>query len=259
MIWLNDRLVATEDAVIPVSDRSFLLGEGVFETIRTQNGEAIALDRHLKRLRKGATVLEFNIPKDEFFRSAVSEVLNATKEILTGRMRITISGSGNLVITHVAYTPWSEPAGVVTYPFPLNERSLLANVKSTSYALSLSAHKYATARNADDAILFGFKGQLAEASTANIFLLMGNKLLTPNLDSGALPGITRELILEWGLAQEAELNFDDLAKAEGALLSSSLRHLQPINRINARSFKVNKRIEEIMAAYLQTLSANLNP
>lgn len=259
MIWLNDRLVATQEAVIPVSDRSFLLGEGVFETIRTQNGESIALDRHLKRLRKGATVLEINIPKDDFISSAVSEVLNATKEILVGRMRITISGSGNLVITHTSYTPWSEPAGVVTYPFPLNERSLLANVKSTSYATSLSAHKYATARNADDAILFGFKGQLAEASTANIFLLIGNKLLTPNLDSGALPGITRELLLEWGLAQEAELNFDDLAKAEGALLSSSLRYLQPINRINARSFKVNKRIEEIMSSFTEQLSANLNP
>ena len=120
MIWLNDRLVATEDAVIPVSDRSFLLGEGVFETIRTQNGESVVLDRHLKRLHKGATVLEFNFPKDDFISSAVSEVLNATKEILTGRMRITISGSGNLVITHASYTPWSEPAGVVTYPFPLN-------------------------------------------------------------------------------------------------------------------------------------------
>ena len=46
MIWLNDRLVATQEAVIPVSDRSFLLGEGVFETIRTQNSESIALDRH---------------------------------------------------------------------------------------------------------------------------------------------------------------------------------------------------------------------
>ena len=84
-------------------------------------------------------------------------------------------------------------------------------------------------------------------------------MLTPNLDSGALPGITRELVLEWGLAQEAELNFDDLAKAEGALLSSSLRHLQPINRINARSFKVNKRIEEIMSSFSEQLSVNLNP
>jgi branched-chain amino acid aminotransferase len=248
VIWLNDRLVATQDAVIPVTDRSFLLGEGVFETIRTQNGESVALDRHLKRMRKGATVLEITIPKDDFFRSAVSEVLSATKEISIGRMRITVSGSGNLVIT-----------GVVTYPFPLNERSLLANVKSTSYATSLSAHKYATARNADDAILFGSKGQLAEASTANIFLLLGNKLVTPNLDSGALPGITRELVLEWGLAQEAELNFDDLAKAEGALLSSSLRYLQPIDRINARSFKVSKKIEEIMTSFTEQLSTNLNP
>jgi len=259
VIWLNDRLVASQEAVIPVSDRSFLLGEGVFETIRTQNGESVALDRHLKRMRKGATVLEISIPKDEFFRSAVSEVLNATREISVGRMRITVSGSGNLVITHAIYTPWSEPAGVVTYPFPLNERALLAHVKSTSYATSLSAHKYATARKAEDAILFGSKGQLAEASTANIFLLIGNKLLTPNLDSGALPGITRELILEWGLAEEAELNFDDLAKAEGALLSSSLRYLQPINRINARSFKVSKKIEDILTSFSERLSTNLNP
>jgi branched-subunit amino acid aminotransferase/4-amino-4-deoxychorismate lyase len=61
------------------------------------------------------------------------------------------------------------------------------------------------------------------------------------------------------LAEEAELNFDDLAKAEGALLSSSLRYLQPINRINARSFKVSKKIEDILTSFSERLSTNLNP
>lgn len=259
VIWLNDRLVADDQGMIPVNDRSFLLGEGVFETIRTQGGIAVALDRHLKRMRLGAGALEIKFPKDEYLKSAIAQLVEVTNSISIGRLRITLSGSENLLITHAIYQPWSEPAAVVTYPYPINERALLANVKTTSYATQLSAHKYAIARNADDAILFGTKGQLAEASTANIFLLMGNKLLTPNLDTGALPGITRQLILEWKIAQEAELTFDDLAKAEGAILSSSLRYLQPINRINSRTFKVSKKIEGIITSFTELISSNLNP
>ena len=261
MLWLNDRLIdeSQEVALLPVTDRSFLLGEGLFETILTIGGKAVAFDRHISRLNTGAQTLGIAIPTIEALAIAVTKLLHATTEISLGRMRITISGSGNLLITHHSYKEWSEPARLVTYPYPFNAKSPLQKVKSTSYGEYLLAYRYAQDRNADDALLFNTEDSVMESSTANVAALIGGKWVTPPLSAGPLPGITRELLIEWELLIERELIFEELQRCESVALISSLRSVQPVAEINGRKFKVSGKVEEISTLYKRSLAGNLNP
>ena len=261
MIWLNDRLVDETQNVasIPISDRSFLLGEGLFETILTVGSRPVALDRHISRMHAGAEILGISIPTNDAIAVAVTSLLQSTHGISLGRMRITISGSGSFLITHQPYKEWSEPAKLVTYPHPFNPKSPMQKVKSTSYGEYLLAYRYAQDRNADDALLFNTNDAVMEASTANVIALIGGKWVTPPLSSGALPGITRELLLEWELIGERELIFEELQRCESVALISSLRSIQPIVEINGRKFKTVGKVEELATSYKGSLAGNLNP
>ncbi len=261
MLWLNDQLIDERQnpALLPVTDRSFLLGEGVFETILTIGGKAVALDRHIARIHSGAAVLGFIPPTNDLLAVAATALLQSTPEISLGRMRITISSSGTLLITHQAYVEWSEPARIVTYPYPFNGKSPLQKVKSTSYGEYLLAFKYAQDRNADDSLLFNHEDKIMESSTANIIALIGGKWVTPPLSAGPLPGITRELLIEWGLVVERDLIFEELQRCESVALVSSLRSVQPIGEINGRKYKAGGKLEEISTLYKRSLAGNLNP
>ena len=261
MLWLNDQLIDERQnpALLPFTDRSFLLGEGVFETILTIGGKAVALDRHIARIQSGAAVLGFIPPTNDLLAVAATALLQSTPEISLGRMRITISSSGTLLITHQAYVEWSEPARIVTYPYPFNGKSPLQKVKSTSYGEYLLAFKYAQDRNADDSLLFNHEDKIMESSTANIIALIGGKWVTPPLSAGPLPGITRELLIEWGLVVERDLIFEELQRCESVALVSSLRSVQPIGEINGRKYKAGGKLEEISTLYKRSLAGNLNP
>lgn len=261
MIWLNDQLLdeSQTHGQIPVADRSFLLGEGVFETILTIGGKAVALDRHIARIHRGSEALSINAPTSEAIAIAVTSLLHSTQSITLGRMRITISGSGTFLITHQPYKEWSEPARLVTYPYPFNAKSPLQKVKSTSYGEYLMAFRYAQDRGADDALLFNTDDSVMESSTANIIALVGGKWVTPPLSAGPLPGITRELLLEWGELTERELVFEELQRCESLALISSLRSIQPIGEVNGRKYKTSGKVEEISTSYKRSLAGNLNP
>ena len=261
MLWLNDQLIDENQAtpLIPATDRSFLLGEGVFETILTIGGKSVALDRHIARLHAGANALGISAPSEEAIAIAVTSLLHGTPEISLGRMRVTLSGSNTFLITHQPYKEWSEPARLVTYPHPFNAKSPLQKIKSTSYSEYLLAFRYAQDRSADDALLFNTEEQVMESSTANIIALIGGKWVTPPLTAGPLPGITRELLIEWGLVTERNMIFEELQRCESIALVSSLRSIQPIGEINGRNFKTTGKVEEISTLYKRSLAGNLNP
>lgn len=261
MLWLNDQLIdeTLNQPLLPVSDRSFLLGEGLFETILTVGGKSVALDRHINRLHEGAQTLGITSPTKDAIAIAVTSLLHSTPEITLGRMRITLSSSQNFLITHQPYKEWSDPARLVTYPHPFNAKSPLQKVKSTSYGEYLLAYKYGQERGADDALLFNTDDGVMESSTANIIALIGGKWVTPPLSAGPLPGITRELLIEWGELTERELIFEELQRCESMALISSLRSVQPIGEINGRKYKTSGKVEEISTLYKRTLAGNLNP
>jgi branched-chain amino acid aminotransferase len=242
-VWLNGELVAEGDARISPQDRGFLLGDGVFETLRTYGGRLPSLAEHLQRLDAGARVLGIAVDCDLLATGARELVATFGPDDL--RVRITVTsgpgpaglrrgeGSATRLITATPLTPWPETATAVVAPWAHDEHSPLAGVKSTSRADTVLAMVHARERGADEALFFNQAGNLCEATTANVFAVLDGAVTTPPLSAGCLPGITREHVLrlcgELGIdAAEHDLAGGKITGVDELFLTSSTREIQPL-------------------------------
>ena len=139
-----------------------------------------------------------------------------------------------VIIAVAETTPWEADTTVVTVPWPRNERSAVAGLKTVSYAENVVAVAAAHERGATEAIFANTVGSLCEGTGSNIFVGLGGRLLTPPLSSGCLAGITRELLLEITEAEEEDLPMSALADADEAFLTSSTRDVHPVSRVDGR-------------------------
>ena len=259
---VNGRITDAEHAVISVFDHGFLYGEGVYETLRTYNGQPFLFDRHMRRLRNSAGMLALPVPVPdaeierrflETMRSAglVGDGLEAYIRLLVTR------GVGDL-----SYDPAAcpEPSFIVIVkkqielPREAYERgvsvvmaSTVRNhpatvnplIKSNNLLNNALAGQEAVRRDAFEAVMRNYRGELAECATSNLFVVKDGAALTPPLESGLLPGITRAFVFEIGGAEgipvrEQVLRDDDLLGADEAFLTSTTREIVPIVRVDER-------------------------
>ncbi|MGH9165119.1 MAG: aminotransferase class IV [Acidimicrobiales bacterium] len=244
-VWLDGRVVDEAEATVSVRDHGFTVGDGVFETMRVYAGRPFTLDRHLERLAGSAAALGLVPPTAEVLAAAVAAVVS-TNALLEAVLRITVTGgpgpmgSGRgdagptVVVTAGAFTPWPATAAVWVAPWPRNERSAVAGVKTTSYAENVVALAWAQERGAGEALVANLAGHLCEGTGSNVFVARGGRLLTPRLSAGCLAGVTRALLLEAGLGDEADLTVAELQSADEAFLTSSTREVQPIATVDGR-------------------------
>lgn len=230
--WLDGRLLSAAEAAIPVSDRGFLLGDGIYETIRVHGGRAQWLERHLARLTYGLRVIALRHDVD--LAAAVAETI-AANALDSGSLRITVTrGSGprgiapppspaaTTLITAFPPAPPLPPASVIiARRTRRNAFSPLAGIKSVNCLDSIIARQEAARAGADDALLLETRDRVSEATAANIFAVIDGELLTPPPADGALPGITRARVLE-AEGREATLTAADLGRASEIFLTSSL-------------------------------------
>jgi branched-chain amino acid aminotransferase len=277
VIWIGEgnlgSLVPQDEALVSVLDHGFTVGDGVFETMKVVDGQAFALSRHLRRLDRSAASLGLVAPSHEVIREAVSEVLFANSELLSGsvRLRVTLTGgisplgsdrgqaSPTLVVAVMATKAWPDSTTVATVPWVRNERSAIAGAKTTSYAENVVALEYAHVRGASEAIFANTVGQLCEGTGSNIFVVVDGVALTPTLGSGCLAGITRELVLEWTDASEADLDLGVLASADEIFLTSSTRDVHPVTRVDDRELKAGSVTAGIRETFRLKSSADLDP
>ena len=251
MIYFNGRLTAAADAKISCADRGLTLADGLFETICVRAGSPLRLDRHFARLRRGAEILGIAVPyADEALQGFVRELL-AANEIADGAMRLTITrgpadrrlwpveGTSPSVILTVEPIALGEkrPARAwVTDGARRNHKSPLARVKSLNYGDSLLAAREAGKRGATVAILRNTDDRLAETATGSLFAVYRDRLLTPPVEDGALPGIMRACVIERFSAHEEPLNAADLDSATELFQANALG-IQPIDRLNGKVLK----------------------
>jgi branched-chain amino acid aminotransferase len=245
MIWLNGALVAESQAEVSVLDHGLTVGDGVFETVKTVDGQAFALTRHLDRLTRSATGLGLPAPDLEAVRKGCQAVVAANPMPL-GRLRITYTGglaplgsergdtAPTLAIALGTAARRADTTAVATVPWTRNEHSAVAGLKTTSYAENVVALAHAHRQGATEAVFANTTGQLCEGTGSNVFVVLGGKLLTPPLASGCLAGVTRALVAEWCGAEEAELPYAVLREAEEVFLTSTLRDVQAVARIDDR-------------------------
>ncbi|MFJ8042292.1 aminotransferase class IV [Kitasatospora sp. NPDC096147] len=271
MIWVNDRLVDESSATVSVLDHGLTVGDGVFETAKAVDGTAFALTRHLDRLSRSAEGLGLAAPDHALVREGVRQVLAASPMEL-GRLRITYTGGTaplgsergdappTLVIALGTAKPRPDTTVVKTVPWRRNEHGALTGLKTTSYGENVVALAAAHRAGASEAIFANTAGRLCEGTGSNIFVVLGGRLLTPPVSSGCLAGITRQLVVDWSGAEEADLPFEVLAEAEEVFLTSTLRDVQAVTRIDDRELAGPGPVTlKAMAQFTERAADDLDP
>lgn len=243
-VWVDGRVGDLTEPAITPDDLSFMSGYGVFEAVEVAAGRPVALDRHLARLAHSAAVAGIEVPPDERIGDAIAELWTALAvarpDVAPHAVaRITLSGSGRLVVSWRAWPDRTDPAAVVTSPYRRNERSAVAGAKTTSYAEAVVAAAEARRRGGEEAILANTRDELCEGTTSNVFVVLDDRLVTPPADSGLLRGVTRDLLLESGVAVEATVALADLPQVTEAFLTSTSRRVHPIARWDDRTLTVD--------------------
>jgi len=266
---VNGRVSDQEHAVISVFDHGFLYGEGVYETLRTYNGQPFLFDRHMARLRRSANMLVLGVPLtdadvDARFRETMRAAGLGGAVDREAYIRILVTrGIGELT-----YDPAACPAASVVVivkphvdpPREWTERGVRVSlvdvvrnhpasvnplIKSNNLLNNALAMQEAFRRGAVEGVMRNYRGELAECTQSNLFIVKNGAALTPPIDAGLLPGITRAFLFEVGAAagipvREQVLRDDDLLGADESFFTSTTRELVPIVKVDDRTIGAGK-------------------
>jgi branched-chain amino acid aminotransferase len=281
VISIDGQIVDPAIPHLSALDRGFTLADGLFETMRAYGGVIFRLDEHLARLERGASALRLFVPPQ--LRAMVLNTLRAAVDqgLRDTSVRLTVSrGPG---APGVAPPPDAHPTVVVAVhplpPFPAslygdglsistasgrrNEHAVTAGLKTLSYTDAMVALAEARAGGNDDALFLDTEGHVSEATSSNVFLVLGDTLVTPATRCGVLPGITRATVLELAgdrgvPTEERIIHPDELDDADEAFLTSSVREIVPVVRVDGRLIgdgAPGEITRAIMAAYAERVWA----
>ena len=245
MTWvhLDGVCLPAAEARVAADDAGLLYGRGLFETFRARRGAVYRLERHLDRLAAGARTLgiALTLTPPELQR-AVRE-LTERCGLVDARVRLTLTagpagGRPSLLVQARAASDYparvyEQGMSAVTASTRRNETSPLSRVKSLHYLDNLLAREAARRTGADEALLLNTRGLFADGSGSNIFIVRAGELLTPPVEDGALPGVTRGAVLELaeaaGIAvREVSLTSEELSSADEAFLTNAVGGLMPL-------------------------------
>jgi 4-amino-4-deoxychorismate lyase len=252
---LGRGVIDPDQPVIHADDRGLLRGLAAFETLRVYGGRPFAMLEHLERLRLSATRMHLAVPDLTDLERLAHDAL-AAAAVPDCTLRVTVTGGregeGPVGIVIVGALPAGldelrrTGIGVISLQLGTDPRSrrdapwLLDGVKSTSYAVNMAAHDEAERRGAGDAIFVAADDSVLEGPTTNVWWRRGLVLYTPALDLGILAGVTRAYVLrlagEVGYqTEEGWYPLSELAGADEAFTSSSIRELMPIVRLDGQT------------------------
>lgn len=256
---VNGKAQPIEEHVLSTQDRGFSLGHGLFETIRVYQGHAPLLYWHWQRLQQGANALKITLPFD--FKQLLADIqtllsinhLNsaqtavrltisagpAARGILSEGLKTTVILQAN-VLKQTTFSAM-QVASVETRRMA---GALSASVKSISYLDNILAAQEARAKGADEAIIFNQYDRLAEGAISTIFLIQDNKIYTPPISEGALPGITRRVLLEaldCNIVTQT-INRQQLQATESAFACNALWGLREIALLDNKKLDSKPRV-----------------
>jgi len=253
-VWVNGQRVDAGAPSIAALDHGVTVGDGVFETAKVADGAVFALTRHSRRLDRSLAGLGLPPADHDLIAKGIEDVLSG-EPIAFGRLRWSVTGGAGPLgsdrdesaLTYIV-TAGAQPlppasCKVVTVPWTRNERSATVGLKTTSYAENVVALAYAKERGGIEAIFANTRGELCEGTGSNVFVVVDGEVLTPPVESGLLPGITRGLVIEWcreaGIpVREATLPMDVLATADEVFITSSTKDVLPVHAVDERELPV---------------------
>lgn len=277
LIIVNGEKVPHDSMCISAFDRGITLGHGLFETILINNGRTPLINYHWDRLVASAKLININIPFTLVELEHMIQELIEINELRgsNGGIRLTVTDgiaprgvlsnghqpSTFIINTFSMTTDSTEPMSASVVLTRKNENSLSSQVKSTSYLDLILAKREAVAKGFDEAFLLNSKGNLAEGAITNIFVVKNNKIYTPSIADGALPGITRRVILNElhfdGISIEEEsITLDFLKQADEIFVSNALLGIRAIKILDDLVLTSTHRITDLVLASYQEFIAN---
>ena len=272
-ILYNDQIREAAGGVLSPGQIGLLSGWGVFSTIRIADGVLFAWERHWARMQHDAKLLRVPFPTDsEAVRRSLLRLVEAN-QAQTGTLRIVVvrnrggiwEGPGldrdyDLIALTTKLKDWGEGTRLAVVPQARHSAQMFAGVKSLSWSMNLCWYEMAQSRGYDEALLLNEHGKVSECTSANIFAAVGDRVYTPPLGSGCLPGVTREVLLGGPrvpgiVVEEKDLGLEDLEQADEVFITSTTRNLLSVLAIEGIQVRkrgdVRRRVSEAFSEYVR--------
>ena len=272
-VFHNETLLPIEKVRLSPGQAGLICGWGIFTTVRISRGEAFAYERHWRRLEKDAATTRMPLPHTAAkVRVHLHELIRANK-LSEGSARIyliynqvgywrsdEVQPQVDLIICTADLPEYREPVRLGLREHGRHAASPLAGVKTISWLPNVWAVAEAQKEGFDEVVLLNERGEVAECTAANIFIVKNNKVLTPPLSSGCLEGVTRGILFE--IAPEAGFPFieqtlrpEDLYSADEVFITSTNRSLIGVaeiagHKIAAGPGPLTRRLEDAFSAYV---------
>lgn len=281
IVFLNGQFVPEQQAVVSVFDRSFLYGDGLFETVRVHRGRPFRWGDHLRRLERGAEFLRLAVPFTGKDLTCLAHELIERNAMPESTLRLTLSrGVGprgystqgaakpTLVMSlhpPPPHDPQNPPRWkLITSSLRVPTHDRLALYKTCNKLPHILARAEAESRGADDALLLNTDGEVAEAASANLFWIAGDTVFTPPLSTGILAGVTRAVVLELcrGLGipcVERSVHPDGLRRADAmfvTLSSLGVVEVQSLDGLEARGSPLLGTLQRASGALIERESGS---
>jgi branched-chain amino acid aminotransferase len=272
----NDQVSDAASKVLAPGQVGLLAGWGVFSTLRVARGIPFAFERHWARMTRDAATLGVPFPDDpERVRAALGKLIEAN-QVREATLRIVVvrnrggiwEGPSDRPFDLIALTTtvkeWGSGVKLGIHEQARHAASRFRGVKMTSWAINLTILEEAQRRGLDEVLLLNERGELSECTSANVFVAQGSEVLTPPLDSGCLPGVTREILLDTvrvpGITVREKTLFPaDLERADGVFITSTTRNLLPVDSIEGRPVRhaaaVRDQLEAAFERYVESYLA----
>lgn len=246
IIYLNGKFVEKKDATLTPFNSALLSGMGVFETFCVINGKVFRFDDHIERFKNsiaffGFRSIDFGEIKDILLELLWRNNLNSARIRITLTRNILSSESVLLIDIDRYKRTISDFANLMYYPEKLSHGCKLRLHKTTNYLLNEIALREALNKRYDEAIFIDENNHLLEGTRTNIFFVIEDKIITPSLDCGVLPGVTRKIVLEIAQNLGIECNernvfLDEVKNFTEMFITNSINGIVKVSELNENTF-----------------------
>ena len=293
IVFLNGQFVPELQAVVPVNDRGFMYGDGLFETMRVCNGRPFRMAQHLERMMRGADFLKIKCPftpgeLQEFAGQLIGQnqmpeaVLRVTLTRGPGERGYTPQTDSRPTVVMTLHTAPGAPASgtarsdpslfqavpeagapiqwrLITSSYRIPAGDPLSSFKTANKLIHIMARMEAVEKDADEALLVNTNGEVAETASGNLFWVYQDNICTVPTGRGVLPGITREVVLEicqtLGLpVNKRIIKPEALRNSEGIFITQSALGIVPVTTLDGEPVAPSPLLDPVLRAYHEMLA-----
>jgi branched-chain amino acid aminotransferase len=275
-VWFNGQFFSGNQPVLGINNRSFAYGDGLFETIHAYGTQGKHLNLHYDRLTNSMKLINLEMPSFftmEFLGREITRLLNKNRHFQSTRIRLSVFREDGGF-----YTPAKNSTSIVLQSIPLAENfypynqkglivdifteikkpnNILSPLKSSNALLYVMASIYKERIGVDDCLLINEQNRLIEATSSNLFLVIGNQLYTPSLSEGCVDGVMRKLIIQLAIDSghkvyhQTQVDTDMLNKADELFLSNAVFGIKWIVGIRHKRYfsAVSRKLSQLLNHY----------